>query len=252
MRAHISLIGVRASHRGSLDCASTHSGRMYGMLRSAFVMLRPKIACASVAVSQRTTQYSVSSYHEMVHGHEGNFLRLLPNAICAPLHGRSASTSMPPARYSSFAQTLKASSCELTEGFKRKFHVSAFLGVKRLTIKQQELLKQGRTGFLGTPPRGDVPPAPVPENTMNQPGYGKGGGGQAAFTPTKDLVKRKNYFKRCRHFLKVINYEEAKKVSDDRKGVIPAFRVGDVIELTFVTPENNYKVESFKGLVIRR
>ena len=57
---------------------------------------------------------------------------------------------------------------------------------------------------------------------------------------------------RCTPRRQTLEYEQAKKTFESRKGSIPAFRVGDVVELKFVTPENYYKEESFRGVVIKR
>mmetsp|Transcript_5691 Transcript_5691/g.7687 ORF Transcript_5691/g.7687 Transcript_5691/m.7687 type:complete len:262 (-) Transcript_5691:138-923(-) len=136
--------------------------------------------------------------------------------------------------------------------FCSSFHVSATIQAKKLNLEQVKKLEKGMTGFLGTQPRDDVPPMPRPVSQLSVPGYGSGGGGQAPFTPTKLLVKRKTYFKRCKFFLHCLEHEEATKASQARVIPIPAFRVGDVVEIQLVVPENDYKEGRYKGLVIKR
>lgn len=66
------------------------------------------------------------------------------------------------------------------------------------------------------------------------PGWGMGGGGAPAFTPTKELQKRKVYTKRAKFFLQKLEYEQMAKRHEERAGKIPEFRVGDVMELSMV------------------
>lgn len=76
------------------------------------------------------------------------------------------------------------------------------------------------------------------------PGWGMGGGGAPAFTPTKELQKRKVYTKRAKFFLQTLEYEQMAKRHEERAGKIPEFRVGDVMELTMVRA-NITHVESY-------
>eukprot|EP00976_Prorocentrum_cordatum_P115683 1196050-Prorocentrum_minimum.AAC.2 len=186
----------------------------------------------------------------------------------------------------------------------RELHTTPPLSTKRLTQKEKVRLNAGDLSFLGTDPRGDMPPKPRPDSQIAVPGYGAGGGGAPAFTPTRELTKRKNYFKRCSFMLQhlatsmsmrtwhwrklnpyfvhtlisqscvtsfpslnykastnretlvgtaryqTIEYEEALKVAESRK--FPEFRVGDVVEIKLVVPENKNALESFRGVITRR
>jgi hypothetical protein len=46
-----------------------------------------------------------------------------------------------------------------------------------------------------------------------QEGWGKAGGGMSAFTPTKDLVKRKSYFKRCSFIMQTLENEKMHEIA---------------------------------------
>ena len=72
-----------------------------------------------------------------------------------------------------------------------------------MTQKELQRLESGDLTFLGTDPRDDMPPKPRPDSQTAVPGYGAGGGGAPAFTPTRELTKRKTYFKRCSFMLQV-------------------------------------------------
>jgi len=119
-------------------------------------------------------------------------------------------------------------------------------------MSQKEIvrLNEGDLSFLGTTPRDDAPPNPRPDSQTSVPGYGSGGGGAPPFTPTRELTKRKTYFKRCKFMLENLEYEAALKVADARN--FPAFRVGDLVEIKMVVPENKNMLDSFRGIITKR
>mmetsp|Transcript_18971 Transcript_18971/g.22707 ORF Transcript_18971/g.22707 Transcript_18971/m.22707 type:complete len:255 (+) Transcript_18971:279-1043(+) len=104
--------------------------------------------------------------------------------------------------------------------------------------------------FLRPPPRDDAPRPPIPDSLRNTPGYGSGGGGAPPFTFSKNMVKHNDFRRHSKFLMQEIEYEEAKKISEKRN--IPAFRVGDVIELKYTVPENDMKVDTFVGLCFAR
>mmetsp|Transcript_10049 Transcript_10049/g.20965 ORF Transcript_10049/g.20965 Transcript_10049/m.20965 type:complete len:267 (-) Transcript_10049:241-1041(-) len=146
--------------------------------------------------------------------------------------------------------TCTSSSHLVSSLHKRELHTTPPLSTKRLTQKEIVRLNSGDLSFLGTDPRGDMPPKPRPDSQTAVPGYGAGGGGAPAFTPTRELTKRKTYFKRCSFMLQNIEYEEALKVAQSRN--FPEFRVGDAVEVKLVVPENKNAVETFKGIITKR
>jgi len=72
----------------------------------------------------------------------------------------------------------------------------------------------------------------------------------AAWTPTRELQKRKNLPKRMGHLLQVLEKEkeEAAQQELDR----PEFGPGDLIELTLSVPENKRRTTVFKGICIAK
>ena len=59
---------------------------------------------------------------------------------------------------------------------------------------------------------------------MKIEGWGSGGGGMSPFTPTRELKKRKTYFKRAGHIMETLEREKMKECSEN--GAIVPFRPG--------------------------
>ena len=84
------------------------------------------------------------------------------------------------------------------------------------------------------------------------PSWGRGGGGQSPFTPSRELTKTKSLFKRAAHIMQSLEHEAALKSVAERVKPLQAFRVGDVVDLQVSLPDNKARLSSFRGLVIAR
>ena len=106
----------------------------------------------------------------------------------------------------------------------------------------------GDTSKLRPEERGLEAPMTSFEAGATQTGWGSAGGGQLPWTPTRELKKRKSYFKRCGHIMETLEREHMKSLCEERK-VIP-FRPGDVVKLTLEVPENRRRTQVFTGICI--
>mmetsp|Transcript_39104 Transcript_39104/g.70028 ORF Transcript_39104/g.70028 Transcript_39104/m.70028 type:complete len:233 (-) Transcript_39104:123-821(-) len=77
------------------------------------------------------------------------------------------------------------------------------------------------------------------------------GQAQAPWTPTKELFKRKTYFKRMAYLVQILEEEEAAERLQ-QKSIPLKFRSGDVLQITLVMPENRRRETVIKGLCIAR
>ncbi|GMH38643.1 hypothetical protein BSKO_06527 [Bryopsis sp. KO-2023] len=68
------------------------------------------------------------------------------------------------------------------------------------------------------------------------------------WTPSKDLDKRKHYFKRMDHLRQMLEDERSKEILAEKK--FPEFGPGDVLHLKLLVPENKRKEEKFSGVCI--
>lgn len=98
--------------------------------------------------------------------------------------------------------------------------------------------------------RGMEAPMTSFEAGARQEGWGKSGGGAAPWTPTRELKKRKSYFKRCGHMMETLEREKMKELAAERH-IVP-FRPGDVVKLTLEVPENNRRTQTFTGVCIAK
>jgi large subunit ribosomal protein L19 len=98
--------------------------------------------------------------------------------------------------------------------------------------------------------RGMEAPMTSFEAGATQEGWGKSGGGAAPWTPTRELKKRKSYFKRCGHMMETLEREKMKELAAERH-IVP-FRPGDVVKLTLEVPENNRRTQTFTGVCIAK
>ena len=73
---------------------------------------------------------------------------------------------------------------------------------------------------------------------------------RAPWTPTRELKKRKSYFKRCGHMMETLEREKMKELAAERH-IVP-FRPGDVVKLTLEVPENNRRTQTFTGVCIAK
>ncbi|CEG02110.1 Ribosomal protein L19 [Ostreococcus tauri] len=105
-------------------------------------------------------------------------------------------------------------------------------------------------GKLKPEPRGMEAPMTSFEAGARQEGWGSAGGGAAPWTPTRELKKRKSYFKRCGHMMETLERERMKELAAER--VIVPFRPGDVVKLTLEVPENMRKTQTFTGICIAK
>ena len=99
-------------------------------------------------------------------------------------------------------------------------------------------------------PRGAEAPLTSFEAGAKQVGWGSAGGGAAPWTPTRELKKRKSYFKRCGHIMETLEREHMKELAAKR-AVVP-FRPGDVVKLTLEVPENRRRTQTFTGICIAK
>ena len=99
-------------------------------------------------------------------------------------------------------------------------------------------------------PRGAEAPLTSFEAGAKQVGWGSAGGGAAPWTPTRELKKRKSYFKRCGHIMETLEREHMKDLATKR-AVVP-FRPGDVVKLTLEVPENRRRTQTFTGICIAK
>ena len=100
-------------------------------------------------------------------------------------------------------------------------------------------------------PRGIAPPmTPWEAGKQNDPNFGKGGGGMSAFTPTKDLRKRKTLQKRAKYLMQSLEHEQMTQIAADSP-VVP-FRPGDVIRVKVEVLENRGRANNFTGICIAR
>jgi large subunit ribosomal protein L19 len=63
-------------------------------------------------------------------------------------------------------------------------------------------------------------------------------------------VKTKSLFKRTAHMMQVLEHEAASAAAAERQ--VPPFRVGDVVDVSLIVPENKGRPSAFRGLVIAR
>ena len=146
--------------------------------------------------------------------------------------------------------TLTSSSGARTAS-KARMTRGATQGVRSIASSAMREIKArsgGDTGKLKPEERGLEAPMTSFEAGATQTGWGSAGGGQLPWTPTKELKKRKSYFKRCGHIMETLEREHMKSLSEERK-VIP-FRPGDVVKLTLEVPENRRRTQIFTGICI--
>jgi large subunit ribosomal protein L19 len=85
---------------------------------------------------------------------------------------------------------------------------------------------------------------------LNDPNFGKGGGGMSAFTPTAQLRKRKTLQKRAKFLMQTLEHEKMAEIAA-RSCVVP-FRPGDVIRVKVEVLENRGRASEFTGICIAR
>ena len=131
----------------------------------------------------------------------------------------------------------------------RLLHASASAGMGSRDPKSMKVIPPG--GKIVPAPRGITPREPSwVSGPKKQDGWGKGGGGMPAFTPTSQLRKRKTYQKRCKFIMQTLEHEKMTEIARDSP-IVP-FRPGDVIRLRAEVLENRRRANWFTGVCIAR